>query len=374
MSNKKLFLHLIIADIKRLKNYIPALILLNLLLLCICSIASQMISEHVYGDGNRSTVRIAYFLPEDDDSKYSKIAINMLSELDSMQETAELIRVNSADSGRSLMENGEITALIIIPELFLSSIMDSTNLKLDLIIKDNTRVSSYITNELMMSYAGYLGVAQAAVYSMLDTAREHGYEKDERQSLQNKVDSTFLNRTLHKNAYIKTITATNEGSFTLKEFYLACAAVMSLLLSSIALMPMLTGRTAGMINALSLHNIGGMHLFFSSYISSCLAMFAAFIPCHIALSLYAADGINIKGLFTAIPALLMIALIAVAAARLGSRSLLAANMLLLFFTVVLAYVGGGLIPQAMLPAAINDLSSHLPCRYIIDTIANAIFI
>ena len=48
-------------------------------------------------------------------------------------------------------------------------------------------------------------------------------------------------------------------------------------------------------------------------------------------------------------------------------------MIALGFTMVLLYSGGGLIPHAMLPQAIQNISNYLPGEFIINEIAAAIF-
>ena len=81
-----------------------------------------------------------------------------------------------------------------------------------------------------------------------------------------------------------------------------------------------------------------------------LALYILFLPCYIGISIWMGHA-NLNGLLTIIPALLLIALL-IAGIATFSRSTFSANICLLFVVLVLAYCGGGLLPDVLLPKVI----------------------
>lgn len=373
MNKYQLFINLIIADIKRLKRYLVPILVSILVLLSICTVTALLISKYVYKSEDFATIDIAYYVPEDDDVKYTNLATSMLANMQSMQETATLHKVSTIEQGYDMVESGDAMYLIILPENFLSGVMDSTNPKLKVILKDTSSVNAYITNELFLSYAGYLGIAQSANYSMLDITRKHEYQKKDRLNLQDKVDLVFLDRTLNKDGYSKTIEATNEGNYSLKRHYLASAVMLSLFLLSFVIMPLLIERGDGIISVLNIYKINSLHFFLSNTICCLLALYLAYLPCYLLISIVEVKSLHLLGLLTIVPAMLIIALIISFCSIICRKSILSANMLTLGIAIILTYVGGGLLPSAMLPAAIQNLSGYLPGEKIIETIAFSIF-
>ena len=165
MSRFTISVNYIRANIKRLTHYLPHLLVSVLLLLLVTGAAGFYMSEHLYKENLFSAVSIGYYLPEEDNADWTSLGLGMLEDLEGMQETVQLRQVTSVDEGYRLLEQREILFLIIVPENFFSGIMDSTNLPLDIVVYDNSSFSSYVINELFMSYAGLLGTAQARIVS-----------------------------------------------------------------------------------------------------------------------------------------------------------------------------------------------------------------
>ena len=371
MRTVDIFFRLIITDLKRLKNYIWQILVSVILLLLVCASAGIIISNNIYKEDSFENIRIAYYIPDDDDRRYNNLAIGMLKDMQSMQEVAELVQVTTVDEGYSLLERGDILYFIIVPEQFFSGILDSTNPPLDIVVKDNSSMSAYIANELFLSYAKYLGIAQAGIYSTLDTVRKHDLDTEQIYDIQERVNLTYLDRALNKDSCINIIEATNEGSYSLAQHYIASALMLSLFFMSFVLMTYLLGHNKGTINRLATNKINGLHLLASRTISMIAAIYIAYIPCYLGISAYNGH-FNLAGMLTAIPAIVAIAFIIALISSL-SKNVFSANMLILATAVTIAYIGGGIIPTAMLPSIIQTISDYLPGKYIIMCLSQALF-
>lgn len=371
MYNNKFFLNLTVANLKRLKNYILPIFISIVIILSICAGAGIIISKNIYKAGVSSKVSIAYYLPDDEDKKANNFGLNIIKEMDSTKEVVNLIQVDNVDDGYELLEKGDVLYYIIVPESFFSGIMDSTNPELTILFRDNSQITAYISNELFCSYARYLGVAQAGVYSALDTLRIHETDSDERKSIQKLVNMSYLDRSLNKDAYFDKIEATAEGNHSLLEHYMASAVMLSLFFIAFVMMPYLQGYNKGLITKLNTYKTNSFHIFASNFIASIPAVYVAFVPCFIIISIIT-KSFNPLGLIWILPSILIISLLINIISSLCNNQF-TANMAVLVFTLIIAYVGGGILPQAMLPEAVNEFSTFLPGEYIITNIANSLF-
>ncbi len=371
MKKAKMVGRLILTDLKRLKNYIVSILVATIIIATICGLGGTVISKNVYKQGTKEIIGIGYYLPEDGKEDMNNMGITMLQEMESMKNTATLIQVNSPEEGYDLLEKEEILYLIIVPEKFISSIMNGTNTPLEIIVWDNSSMSSYIANEMFISYATYLGLAQSAVYSTIDAAYSHELTKEERNQIRTAVNLTFLDRALNKDSFIQIVDGSNQGKATLLQHYLASAVMLSLIFMSFVLMPHLQGYNNSLMIKLDTIGIHRYHIIISGWISSVVALYFSYIMCFIGISI-ASKAFNPTGLITALPSILLLGLIIAIVANF-SGSIFTANMTVLILGIFMAYVGGGILPNAMLPNIVQQLSNLLPGKYIISNLALSLF-
>ena len=146
MSHCRIFFNFIRANCKRLIHYLPSMFVSFALLLILTGTAGFFLSSHLYKENIFSIIPIGYYLPPDDNLDFNQLGIGMLQDLEGMQDTVSLQQVSSIEEGYDRLASHEILYLIIVPEQFFSGIMDSTNPPLDIVVYDNTSLSSYIIN------------------------------------------------------------------------------------------------------------------------------------------------------------------------------------------------------------------------------------
>lgn len=366
-----MFLFLAKANLKRLTKYLPHLIISVFILLAICMTAGMVIAENIYKDSERQPVPVAYYLTEDEDSDYAKLAIGMLESTNSMQEAVELTRVYKIEDGYSMLENKDALYFLIIPDHFVHGILHGTNTPLEIITNDSASANSFITNELFLSYGTYLGIAQAAVYSALDSSRAAGYSDKEVSDIQNTVNMTFLDRSLNKAQYMDSKAATFEGGYTIRQHYLSCAVMLVLFFTGFIMMPFMKNYSKGMIMRLEIAKINKCHLLLQNLICIFIATIIAYIPCHFIIGIQE-KNINTSDITYIFIAVLGISFITAAIGTFGTHEF-TCNMMLFTVTLLLAYIGGGIIPDALLPKAISHISDYLPGKYIINALSHGLF-
>lgn len=371
LSKKRLVLNLIKTDLKRLTHYIPSMIIAVLIILTVCIGAAYFISGRVYRENTFTAISIAYYLPDDDDKRYNTLALGMLEDMKSMKEAASLVQVDDIDDGYHMIEDGSAMFFIIVPDNFFSGIMDSTNPTLTIVVRDNKTVASYIANELFLSYARYLGVAQAGIYSALDTARTNELDSDTIYEIQNSVNMIYLDRVINKDGYLKAEDITGEGGLSLVEHYTAVAVMLSLAFMAFVLAPLIRHGNNGIFTALSTKGIGITAVFAAGFISTCAAIYAAFLPCIAAISVIR-KSFNISGLFTILPAIAIISLI-INIIYMLCKNTIVAHMVLMTFTLSITYIGGGILPMAMLPKIIQEIAPYSPASFLISVIGTSLY-
>lgn len=371
MSRFSLFTRLLKADLKRITKYIPSLLISVCILFTVCASAGYVISKNLYKENKFTAVNVAYYLTPSEDSNMTELALGMLNEMESIKESASIFPVETIDEGYRMLDNGEILFFIIVPEAFFTGLMDSTNTPLNIVVRDTSTVSSYIANELFLSYASYLGTAQAAIYSVIDTLRAHDFDEEFVHETDMAVNLVFTERVINKDSYINTIDASGEGNGTLLQHYLAAAVMLVLLLLAVILMPFIQGHTAGVTKMLSTHKIGSFHIFITNFICTIPALYIAFIPCFIGLSIYN-KSFYALGLLSVIPAIIIIAFI-INLVGIVSHHVFTGNMIAFCITLTITYIGGGFLPMSMLPAVVQKASAVLPGEYLIRMFGHALF-
>lgn len=372
MNSFAMFLKLTKANIKRISRYYAAIVIATVILFLFCGLVSRFLSENFYKEKIFEKFCIAYYLPEDTDLQYNTMAVSMISELSGMKETTNLIQVNSVEEGYRMLENGSALYLIIVPEDFLRGIMYGYNYPLEIVVRDHSSIASYIANELFLAYGRYLGTAQAAVYSGIDVAVENGMSAEDIQNIQDRINFTFLDRSLNKDTYINKIKATNEGSYTLLEHYLAVAVIMTICFMSFILIPAIQGYSKGIKTKLDVHGIKSFQILLSNTIAIFPAFYISFAICYIALLCINHRLILPLGFVIIIPVLFVISFITSCISMLSKNQLTAGLFIFLILFAVL-YIGGGFIPDMLLPQIIQRVSDIMPFRFFISSFEHALF-
>lgn len=372
MNTMSLFFNLIRTNIKRLKSYIPQLLFAVVILVLVCGGALRIISDRLYTTKEIQQVCIAVYLPEDEDIKYNKLALRMIDNAESVSELAYIQLVDTIDEGYAMIDSGEALFFIIVPEYFFSGIMDSTNPELTIVVEDFDNLYTYAGYELLSSYASYLTYAQAGIYTALDTIREHSDLPDDEEYVLENTNITFLERTLNRSKYVEAVEAKDAGEFPLAKHYIGAITFLVLLFSGFVISSFLQARNNGLYTALYTHGISPIHIFFSDYVSVCAAIYIAYLPCVIAVWIYN-QSINLQALYYSFAAILIIAFI-ITLVNCCCRTTFAANITLFIVTLIIAYVGGGILPEAFLPNIIHRISSFLPGKYVISLLCKGFFL
>ena len=375
MNKSSMFWQLTHTYIKRFSKYYFAIALSTFFIFVFCALISSYLSDNVYKEKIFQKYSIAYYIPEGADDNYNQLAVSMLKELGGMKETANLIPVSSAEEGYYMLDNNEVLYLIIVPDDFLRGIMYGYNYPLEIIVKEHDSIACYIANELFLSYANYLKIAQAAAYSGYDTAVSDNISDSDLEALQNNIDITFLDRCLNKDSHISKIVATNEGAFSLLEHYYSVAVILTIVFMSFILIPCIQNVSPGVYTLLNTYKINRFHIIFANSIAATPAFFISYLLSNLVLAFMPANdtfNFNYAGLLSIIPVLFIISF-CISSVAIFCKNQTIASLVIFGVIIIGLYIGGGFIPDILLPEIIRKLSDLTPFKLLIRFFEYSLF-
>lgn len=132
-------------------------------------------TRQIWGGNNtqKTTVRIGYVAPED---MLTKLAVSYVEQLESVKSWCSLEKT-TVDKGMALLENGALTALLILPDDLVNEILTGSNAPVAVYLPESVDASvtnSKVFEELANAGVGMLQTAQAEIYAAETLAGEAG--------------------------------------------------------------------------------------------------------------------------------------------------------------------------------------------------------
>ena len=356
------------ANIKRLLIKLPGIITVAVFLLVSLSAAAIIVSDNLYKSENMDKINVAFYMPESNINTYSTAGYDLITNMQSLSNTAKLIEVDSVEAGKEMLSNGLVSYLIVIPESFFGGYKSSG---IEVFFNASTSIMTYITNDLFMAFARYYSTAQTGVFAGLDDAELNSLSDSDRSGIIATLNFTFLDRALNKDAYTATYTATDVGVHSIEQHYMGVALLLAVSFTAFLMIPVLQSLNKGIRTKLSIFNINRWSIFISNAAALLPVFMLAFIPCLIAGQIYYREYTPLA-LVYALPVMCILALITSAFST-ATDSMLAAELGFLIVILVLCYAGGGILPDGMLPKVVRSISHFLPGDLMIRFMTFALF-
>lgn len=320
-------------------------------------------SKMLYGERSVGNIEVGVVIPEEDE--LAKMAMNMVSSLDSVGSLCHFNYVDEA-KGQRLLKSGELLALMKLPDGLLEGIMDGTNLPVTVVFPEHSGIEAAVFKELTEAGASILGTAQAGIYAADDYLISHGMQTSISQAEQD-LNSVFLRYALSRESYFRTEKVSAAGDVEIAAFYGISAAVLILLLLGIPAAPIVRPYRRVMEQKLELIGIGRFKR--SAVRMTCL--FLLLMLCTTGPVIYCL----IKGYFLPGPATFAMWFLVCAAASGWTlflyelcQNTTAAILLLFGLAAVMLFISGGIIPEVFLPQAVRSLGKWMPSAFLTDGI------
>lgn len=326
--------------------------------------------------GGQERMQVALVLPspESEESRYLRMAFEFLSEIDTVKSVCEFIPAENEQTALTQLKNGSLTAVVVIPEHFISSIMNGENIPASVIFaKSGVHTSSALFQEMLRSGASDLGTAQAGIYAVDDVCRFLSGQPDAVLQAEEYLNDAYFSYALDRNIYFETVPVSEAHGLSAIQFYTAAGLVLLLLLGGITCVELLRPVSGALAFALKRRGIvsGVCHAFQVFGVSAVYFVLFGSVYLLTALSTlrYPAMG-NVLGfsggLFSVLSGLagLFVLLFCIYAFvgliyQLSGRSVSGA-LILFLLSVAMLFASGMFIPSSMLPPLVKDIGAVLP--------------
>ena len=165
-----------VTEWKRAVAQFPVLLkrLVIFVIACVVLMGLTVFGTRQIWSGNntqKTTVRIGYVAPED---MLTKLAVSYVEQLESVKSWCSLEKT-TVDKGMALLENGALTALLILPDDLVNEILTGSNAPVTVYLPESVDASitnSKVFEELANAGVGMLQIAQAEIYAAETLAGE----------------------------------------------------------------------------------------------------------------------------------------------------------------------------------------------------------
>lgn len=264
----------------------------------------------------------------------------------------EVLEMNEDVASKSI-ENDEISAYIIIPNGFISSVYTGNNLSLTIIGNENDWIEVSIIKLIMNIAISYLTTAQSGIYATIDTLNSEGATGSQIEEIVMPINIAYGSSLLNFKANFKESIVNPTGSSTLIEYYTFSIIFFFMMISvSMFLTSIQEGIKKEILNRYKICGINLKNVFINKFIALSIVIFLYTFPI---LYLFKLKGILV---------ILLTASIAFFIATITNENTgIISNLFISFFTLI---ISGGIIPLVFLPSLFNTLAKLTPNYWVIN--------
>ena len=315
-----------------------------------------------------------------EDNRMTRMTLNYVENMESVSQLCRFVQVPE-EEGLDMLEEGDLAALVVLPEQLVEGIMNGQNPSVDVIFPENARLEAMLFRELTESGSGLLRVAQAQIYGAVDTVGEYGLT-EQLSVMEADIDSYNLAFALDRLAMFDEEKVSATGRMSVLQYYVASGVILFLMFLGMAAYPVMQRESAAFRSQLMRQGVGAPWQFFCRWFCGfmCIGMLAFVIwmvfqvmgllapEMKEQLTSALVSGRNHAAMGVRMGVVLLIimtvtTLIYMIYSLAGSRT---AGILLIFLvSVLMVYLSGGFVPSVLMPQTMQTVGEVLPTSYLI---------
>ncbi len=330
------FMRLFAAEFKAMCHKLPRIIFGGVVIIAVVTMFVLLISSQKSDKGKNI---IAVYAPND---TFTNIAITAVENMDSVSKICKLVRVNENEAEAMVYDN-RASAALIFQENFVEDIINGKNTQPRIIVNEKG-------NELFMELAkcgsSILAVVQAGIYSAEKSYYEQTGQRISHQE-NKKLNMEYINTVFSReNAFNKI----NNSGIKLSEYYASMLIPVFLLLFAMALSEIAFPEKIAFYNYTKL-----------AYPLIVLIQFIKILTVELVLfgGIYGVCYIFDLIIFPDIITVINISAIATMFYSI-SENRINASLCIMFFTIVMGFIGGCFLPPALLPDTVKNIMEYTP--------------
>ena len=382
-------------QIRRAFRYFGRMLLAVILLAAVCAVfftASDQFADNTGQEAAAAPFTVAVAIPPDSGLTYG-IALSMVSQMDSFQGMCTVVRVESEEQARAMLDSGDAQAAVLIPAGMIHSIRDGSNLPAIILYPAEPSVETVVFRNLVDSLAHMLSDAQAGVYALYDIYAGLGASDAIQDRANSELNNLYINMVLNRSdLFVRESLAMPGGSdptasgnggtesdpaVSVPDWmpYLSGALTLLLLLSGICLCGYLLPQPEVVEQTLLHRGISRGMMRIAPFFGAWVVTFFLFLIPYFLIVLLPVSILPVK------PGVSLLLTLAVSCLFSASLELFLCrvcrtceiSMLVLFFVVLLlVFSGGGLLPAAFLPRICRRLFTVNPAHMIQSALTTAL--
>lgn len=354
-------------ELKRAFRHFPQMAAGAAALVFLLGAAALLAGNILYGGAVSARISVGVVLPEDD--QLAKKAISMVSSLESVKSLCDFSYMDR-ETGREMLSDGEIYALMEIPEGFVRDIMDGTNTPVTVMLPGNAGTESRIFTELTDAGAKILGSSQAGIYAGDELLMLYD-QTESIARLEDDLNRIYLDYNLPRMDYFQKRMVSATGDVDTLTFYGISAFVLALLLGAIPVSGYLEPMGAVMRAKLKLEGIGRGTRAAARMLGLALLMVGVSVPMAVVAAWL--GWLDVRAVGSGLPGLILVGfLVCLGAAAFCvcifqlAGSLMGGVLLLSVTVAVMHFVSGGFVPLVFLPDRFKSLAVLMPSHILMD--------
>ena len=374
MGRKMRYLYL---EIKKTVKLLPHMLLQILLLLGLLAVVVVGAVRSMGREALAVRAEIAVVVREE----LAGLALHYVENIESVSRFCRF-RQTTEQEGFELLNHGEVTALVLMPEQLLEGIMNGTNPAVEIYFPKQAGLEAMFFREMTEAGEGLLRVAQAQIYGAGDMAREFGLT-EQLSRIETEIDSYNLAFALDRLALYDQEKVSAFGAVNAAQFYLASGTILFLLLAGMAMYPVVCKEKPAFCRQLTREGTGEIWQSFCQWVCGFLCvslfagilwaagrLFAVFGPQDAVKYLTAGGGGYPSHIGVGIGVVILMtvtALIYLVHSLAGSRT---GGILLVFVvSVMMVFLSGGLVPAMFLPQHVRTVGEWLPTAWLMRAVS-----
>lgn len=315
----------------------------------------------LYGETSVHTIEVGVVLPGED--VLAKKAMKMIESLDSVGSLCHFTYLEE-EEGLHQLKDGEIFALMKLPEGLVEGIMDGTNQPVTVVFSEHSGLEASVFRELTEAGSSILDTSQAGIYAADAYLCAQGAEEMVPLA-EEELNRLFLSYALSRSVYFRQETVSAAGDVGAAAYFAVSSAVMLLLFLGIPAAPLCRPLSPVLRQKLKLLGIGRWKQAAVRLLClGILLILVSLLPCLWCVSRGYVDC-------SARNAVMWILICITAAAWIQMfyelcQNTAAAILFLFTTTAVMVFISGGLLPSVFLPEAVSRIGAWTPAAFLMD--------
>lgn len=348
--------------------------------LAICSIVLSVLIVGAGICGNKTlnadntssiVIDVALIIPEDD--YRINMVLNFIKNMQSLSERCNFIETDEA-TALEMLDKGEITLAIYLPENFVDGIMYGENYPASVITPKNTQTEAVLFCTTVETGCKTLAYIQSGIYSVDDLLNSHNMSELIPKAEED-LNTYYIKYAINRGRFFKHQVVSATGNVSSAGYYICSGIILLVLMCGLTMSGQFSNYKPEIRQALSRNGIKDVHIRISELTAVTLMFFLLIGSAVIIAQLtFAKELLNISvvGILSILLVIMSIVSFLMFVNTLTDNKL-ASTLVIFVLSAAMLYACGRILPEVYLPDAVNAIGGLLPAKYWADTLESALF-